>query len=66
MSIYKQLNAKEKAINVINSCNTELQLNNAHRFIQLYYNCFEDYVGYHELLNLLNKKQDEEFTKSTK
>lgn len=57
MSIYKQLESKEKAIKVIESCKTLEQLNGALQYIQNYNKVFSDMVGYNELKRLISKKR---------
>jgi hypothetical protein len=57
MSIYKQLESKEKAIKVIESCKTLEQLNGALKYIQTYKKAFSDMVGYNELKRLISKKR---------
>ena len=54
MSIYKQLESKEKAIKVIESCKTLEQLNGALKYIQNYNKVFSDMVGYNELKRLIS------------
>ena len=43
MEILKQIESKNKAIKVINSCVTDEQFNSALNYIELYYKRFEDY-----------------------
>lgn len=57
--INNQIKSKNKAINIIQSCKNILHIDSAHRYIELYYNKYEDYLGYNELLQLLNNKQIE-------
>ena len=58
MNIHQQLEAKEKAIRVIQSCKTLEQLNNAVNYVNNYNNLFSDMVGYSELKRLIFKKQN--------
>lgn len=58
MNIYKQLEAKEKAIKVIYSCKTLEQLNGAINYVRNYNDLFSDMVGYSELKRLIFKKQN--------
>lgn len=62
MEIVRQLLAKEKAFYVIESCENTSQCDSSESYINLYYNKFEDRLGFEELkrflkehkLNLLN------------
>ena len=58
MNIYKQLEAKEKAIKVIYSCKSLEQLNSAINYVRNYNDLFSDMVGYSELKRLIFKKQN--------
>jgi len=58
MSIQQQLEAKQKAIKVIQSCKTLEQLNGATNYIKNYNDLFSDMVGYSELKRLIFKKQN--------
>ena len=56
MSIHSQLNAKVKAIDVIESCNTIAHILSAKNYIKLYYKKFEDELGYLYLKRELESK----------
>jgi hypothetical protein len=56
MSIIKQLEAKAKAKAIIKSCWTYKHINTAERYIQYYYEKFEDEIGKQELLIYLDKR----------
>jgi len=58
MNIHQQLEAKKKAIKVIQSCKTLEQLNGALNYIRNYNDLFSDMVGYSELKRLIFKKQN--------
>tara|TARA_B110000503_G_C6776167_1_gene261402 strand:- start:89 stop:268 length:180 start_codon:yes stop_codon:yes gene_type:complete len=58
MEIIKQIEAKNKAIKVIGSCETEEQLNFALNYVELYYKKFEDFIGYNELKRLINHTKE--------
>ncbi len=49
MDILKQINAKNKSFNVIESCETMDHFIGAEKYIELYYQKYEDYIGYYEL-----------------
>ena len=58
MNIHQQLEAKQKAIKVIQSCKTLEQLNGALNYVRNYNDLFSDMVGYSELKRLIFKKQN--------
>lgn len=49
LNIFKQIKAKNKSLNVIESCETMDHFTNAEKYVELYYLKFEDFLGYHEL-----------------
>jgi hypothetical protein len=53
--LIKQISAKSKAFDVINSCVTGDHYNAAQNYIELYYNKFEDFLGYNELKRELQR-----------
>jgi hypothetical protein len=57
MEILKQIESKNKAIRVINSCVTDEQLNSALNYIELYYKRFEDFIGYNELKKNIERQK---------
>jgi len=58
MNIHQQLEAKQKAIKVIQSCKTLEQLNGAINYVRNYNDLFSDMVGHSELKRLIFKKQN--------
>ena len=60
MEIIKQIEAKNKAIKVINSCKTDEHFESSLNYIDLYYKKFEDFVGYNELKRLINQNKEDE------
>ncbi len=50
MEIIKNIQAVDKARNIVNSCVSYEQLDVAERFCKLYYEMFEDQVNYERLL----------------
>ena len=58
MNIHQQLEVKQKAIKVIQSCKTLEQLNGALNYVRNYNDLFSDMVGYSELKRLIFKKQN--------
>jgi hypothetical protein len=56
MSIIEQVQAKNKAEDVINSCENLRQLETANKYVMFYYKKFEDYLSYQYLLNLITEK----------
>ena len=59
MEILKQIAAKEKAIDVINSCETIAHIMSARRYIKLYENLFEDMLGAMSLNDTLDLRSRE-------
>jgi len=49
MEIIKQITAKSKAYNIIDSCKNSNHYEVAHKYIKLYYINYEDFVGKNEL-----------------
>ena len=58
MDLLKQIKAKEKCILVIESCKTKKQIKSAYNLINLYYEKFEDFLGYNELIRMLKNKDE--------
>jgi hypothetical protein len=56
MEILKQIEAKNKTIKVINSCETEVHFESSLKYIELYYKKFEDFTGHNELKRLLKQR----------
>jgi hypothetical protein len=56
LDIYKQIEAKHKAESIIMSCKTSEHRDAAYKYINLYYNKFNDYLGYQHLLYLISEK----------
>lgn len=50
MGIKKQVFAKEKAYDVISSCDTIEQLDIAKKYVQNYFELYEDALGYNRLM----------------
>ena len=50
MSIKKQVFAKEKAYDVISSCDTIEQLEVAKKYVQNYFELYEDGLGFNRLM----------------
>lgn len=50
MGIKKQVFAKEKAYDVISSCDTIEQLEVAKKYVQNYFELYEDGLGYNRLM----------------
>lgn len=68
MEIYKMIEAKEKALTVINSCKTIAQLKVAERYVEQYNKKFEDTLSYQKLCSSIDLKEEsifqgEKFTK---
>lgn len=59
MDILKQIEAKTKGFDIIDSCYTTIQLSGAKRYVELYYNLFEDLIGKSELEIYLIDKHEE-------
>jgi|TARA_R110002020_G_scaffold91096_3_gene221492 hypothetical protein len=57
MEILKQIEAKNKAIKVINSCKTDEHFESSLNYVELYYKKFEDLIGYNELKRLIRKNK---------
>ncbi len=57
MEILKQIEAKNKAIKVINSCKTDEHFKSSLSYVELYYKKFEDFIGYNELKRLIRKNK---------
>ena len=63
--LINQIGAKNKAMCIIESCVSGDHFNAAEKYIELYYNKFEDFLGYNELkrelqtvrINSLNPKR---------
>ncbi len=60
--LIKQISAKAKAINIINSCVCGLHFESAEKYIELYHNKFEDFLGYNELKRELQRVRVESLT----
>jgi hypothetical protein len=58
MSILKQIEAKAKAFQVIQSCQTTDQLTGAKNYIELYNEKYEDLLGYQELTYVLEDREE--------
>lgn len=56
MGILEQIRAKNKALSVIDSCITLQHIEVCEKYISLYYDLFEDFLGYNELKSKVNKK----------
>jgi len=59
MEIIKNVQALDKARNIIHSCETYKQLDTAQRFCELYYEMFEDRVNYERLLRDITVRRAE-------
>lgn len=59
MEILKQLDAKSKALRVIESCRTAKQIDVARNFLLNYHIKYEDELGYYELNRILTNKLKE-------
>ena len=57
MNIHKQVEAKEKAYKVVQSCITKEQLRGARKYVENYNKLFSDLIGYSELNRLILKKK---------
>jgi len=58
-NIYDMIEAKNKAIKVVNSCENEEHLKGAKKFIQFYMDATQDMVGTAQLeLELLDKRKE--------
>ena len=56
--ILYMINAKNKAVNIINSCFTRQHLDVANTYIELFKNKFDDFLSYTELRKLLQNKKE--------
>ena len=59
MEILKQVLSKEKAFHVIESCENIPQCNSSENYVELYYNKFEDRLGYEELKRFLRQHKED-------
>ena len=59
MEILRQITAKTKGFNIIDSCETGEHCRSAERYIKLYFNKFEDFLGKRELDNYLQEHKIE-------
>ena len=57
MELMNQINSKNKALRVIESCKDKTQLNVALNYVELYYKKYEDFLGYNELKRVINEKE---------
>jgi len=57
MGLIKQINSKNKAIRIIESCRNKTQLSVALNYVELYYKKYEDFLGYNELKRIINNKE---------
>jgi len=57
VTLINQIKAKDKTKRVIESCITDEHYEVAKRMLEQYNNKFEDFLGYNELIRLLNQKQ---------
>ena len=62
--IIRQISAKSKAFHVIESCVTGEHFNGAEKYIDLYNEKFQDYLGYNELKRVLQRVRVESLTHS--
>lgn len=58
MEIMKQIESKNKAIKIINSCKTDTHFDSSLNYVELYYKKFGDFIGYNELKRILNQNKD--------
>jgi hypothetical protein len=58
MELLKQIESKQKCVLVIESCINKEQLQSAYNYVKLYYNKFEDFLGYNELIRMINDKYE--------
>lgn len=58
MELLKQIEAKQKCFLVIESCVNNHQLKFAYNYVNLYFKKFEDFLGYNELVRMINKKYE--------
>ena len=57
MSILTQVLTKQKAFDMIYTCESQDHFNGTSNYIELYYKKFEDYLGYNELKSCLKDVQ---------
>jgi hypothetical protein len=57
MGLIKQINSKNKAIRIIESCRNKTQLSVASNYVELYYKKYEDFLGYNELKRIIINKE---------
>jgi hypothetical protein len=62
MEIVRQISTKAKAFNVIGSCVTGAHFDAAKRYIDLYHQKFDDFLGYNELKRELQRVRVESLT----
>lgn len=55
--IIKQLNCKSTAIRYIDSCETNKHINTMEKYIELYFEKYEDLLGKSQLMNMLISKR---------
>jgi hypothetical protein len=58
MEIINQIVAKQKAIEVIESCEIDEHYDMAQKYIELYHKMYGDFIGYNELYRLINNGQN--------
>lgn len=58
MTIHKQLQSKEKAVKIIESCETIEQISTAEKYVERYNKIFFDVIGYSQLKRLIYEKQN--------
>jgi hypothetical protein len=58
MELLKQIEAKQKCVLVIESCLNKDHLKSAYNYVKLYYDKFEDFLGYNELIRMINNKYE--------
>lgn len=58
MELLKQIEAKQKCVSVIQSCVKEYHFKSAKNYVDLYYIKFEDFLGYNELIRMINEKYE--------
>ena len=59
MEIIRNMEALDKARNIIHSCETYKQLDTAQKFCKLYYDMFEDRVNYERLIRDITVRRAE-------
>ncbi len=55
MEIIKQITAKNKAYDIIDSCKTIPQCNIAENYLESYLKLFEDRLGFNDLMRILKE-----------